>query len=79
MNYNVAKNFAESLIFSASEPLSKNDIKKMLLEHGDFDIDKIINELINDYSLRGIILFSSDKNFNYPFYLRKTTLKHCSL
>ena len=65
MNYNIAKNFVESLIFSASEPLSKNDIQKMLLEHGEFDIDKIINELTSDYSLRGIILFSSDKKYYF--------------
>ena len=35
---------------------------------------------INNLVLKSLEpLFSSDKNFNYPFYLRKTTLKHCSL
>ena len=45
MNFELAKNLVESLIFSAEQPLSKTEIKKILLEHGQFDIDKILEEL----------------------------------
>ena len=34
MNDKDLKNFVESLIFSADEPLSKNDIKKILSQYG---------------------------------------------
>ena len=36
MNYEIAKNYVESLIFSSLEPLNKKDLK-MLSEYGDFD------------------------------------------
>ena len=36
MDNKTAKNYVESLIFSALEPLSKNDIRKMLSEYGRF-------------------------------------------
>ena len=41
MDYKTAKKYVESLIFSSLEPLGKNDIKKMLSEYGDFDLEKI--------------------------------------
>jgi segregation and condensation protein B len=65
MNYNLAKNFIESLLFSAAEPLSKKDLIKMLKPHGNFDMDKILNELVEEYSDRGVILFSSDNKYYF--------------
>ena len=41
MDHKTAKKYVESLIFSSLEPLGKNDIKKMLSEYGDFDLEKI--------------------------------------
>ena len=67
MNHQEVKNFIESLIFSAKEPLSKDNIKKMLISYGDFDIDKILQELKADYSNRGVILECINKNF---FFLK---------
>ena len=63
MDNKTAKNYVESLIFSAFEPLSKNDIRKMLSEYGDFDLDKILNELISDYESRGIVLSMTENRF----------------
>ena len=63
MDNKTAKNYVESLIFSAFEPLSKNDIRKMLSEYGDFDLDKILNELISDYESRGIVLSKTENRF----------------
>ena len=63
MDYKVAKNYVESLIFSSLEPLSKNDIKKMLSEYGDFNLEKILEDLKLDYENRGIILFSIENRF----------------
>ena len=57
MNFELAKNLVESLIFSAEQPLSKTEIKKILLEHGQFDIDKILEELKNDYKKRNLFVF----------------------
>ena len=65
MNFELAKNLVESLIFSAEQPLSKSEIKKILLEHGQFDIDKILEELSNEYTKRGICLFSSDNKYYF--------------
>ena len=65
MNFELAKNLVESLIFSAEQPLSKSEIKKILLEHGEFDIDKILEELSNEYIKRGICLFSSDNKYYF--------------
>ena len=65
MNFELAKNLVESLIFSAEQPLSKTEIKKILLEHGQFDIDKILEELTNEYTKRGICLFSSDNKYYF--------------
>ena len=65
MNFKLAKNLVESLIFSAEQPLSKSEIKKILLEHGQFDIDKILEELTNEYTKRGICLFSSDNKYYF--------------
>ena len=64
MNYNLAKNFIESLLFSAAEPLSKKDLIKST-PHGNFDVDKILNELVEEYSNRGVILFSSDNKYYF--------------
>ena len=65
MNEKDLKNFVESLIFSADEPLSKNDINKILLQYGSFDLDKVLNELGNDYKDRGVVLHSSDNKFYF--------------
>ena len=45
--------------------MSKNEIKKILFQHGEFDLDKILDELINDYKKRGICLFSSDNKYYF--------------
>ncbi|MAZ46769.1 MAG: SMC-Scp complex subunit ScpB [Rickettsiales bacterium] len=65
MNEKDLKNFVESIIFSADEPLSKNDINKILLQYGNFDLTKVLNELIDDYKDRGVVLFSSDDKFYF--------------
>ena len=52
----------ESLIFSAEEPLSKESIKKMLFNYGNFDIEKILNDLKDDYCERGVVLIELEKN-----------------
>ena len=58
MDHKTAKKYVESLIFSSLEPLGKNDIKKMLSEYGDFDLEKILRELSLDYKDKGINLSS---------------------
>ena len=65
MNEKDLKNFVESLIFSADEPLSKNEINKILLQYGSFDLDKVLSELVSDYKERGVVLFSSDNKFYF--------------
>jgi len=65
MNEKDLKNFVESLIFSADEPLSKNDINKILLQYGNFDLDTVLNDLIFDYKDRGVVLYSSDNKFYF--------------
>ena len=61
MDSNIAKNFIESLIFSAEEPLTKENMKKMLSFYGDFNLDLILRELKNDYKNRGIELIEIEK------------------
>ena len=56
MNDKDLKNFVESLIFSADEPLSKNDINKILSQYGNFDLDKVLNELVFDYKDSGFCI-----------------------
>tara|TARA_B100000963_G_C22250536_1_gene504065 strand:+ start:54 stop:575 length:522 start_codon:yes stop_codon:yes gene_type:complete len=65
MNEKDLKNFVESLIFSADEPLSKNEINKILSQYGSFDLDKVLSELVSDYEERGVVLFSSDNKFYF--------------
>ena len=65
MNEVEAKNFIESLIFSASEPLQIKSIEKILSTHGNFNLKAIINELILDYKDRGVILYSSENKFYF--------------
>jgi|TARA_B100000287_G_C20348139_1_gene668624 segregation and condensation protein B len=65
MNYELAKNFVESLLFSALEALSKAEIKKILMPYGDFDLDRILDELQSDYKNRGVNLFSSDNKYYF--------------
>ena len=65
MNEKDLKNLVESLIFSADEPLAKNDINKILSQYGIFDLDKVLNELIDDYKDRGVVLYSSDNKFYF--------------
>ena len=63
MENKTAKNFIESLIFSADEPLTKESMKKMLSYYGDFDLDLILRELKNDYKNRGVELIELEKDF----------------
>ena len=56
MDDKIAKNFIESLIFSAEEPLTKESIKKILSNYGNFNLDLILKELQKDYNNRGIEL-----------------------
>ena len=61
MDEKQAKNLIEALIFSAEEPLSIESIRKILLTYGKFDLEKLINDLKNDYKNRGINLQSIEK------------------
>ena len=65
MDNNIAKNFIESLIFSAEEPLTKESMKKMLSYYGDFNLDLILQELKNDYKNRGVQLIELEKRFYF--------------
>ena len=65
MDNKIAKNFIESLIFSAEEPLTKESMKKMLSYYGNFDLDLILRELKNDYKNRGIELIELEKRFYF--------------
>ncbi len=70
MNEHEAKNFIESLIFSAEEPLTKDTMKKMISHYGVFDVDKILTSLKSDYENRGIQLIELEKKFFF-----RTSLK----
>ena len=72
MDHKTAKKYVESLIFSSLEPLGKNDIKKMLSEYGDFDLEKILKELSSDYKDKGINLSSVENRF---FFILSDSLK----
>ena len=72
MDHKTAKKYVESLIFSSLEPLGKNDIKKMLSEYGDFDLEKILRELSSDYKDKGINLSSVENRF---FFKTSESLK----
>lgn len=61
MDEKQAKNLIEALIFSAEEPLSIESIRKILSTYGKFDLEKLINDLENDYKNRGINLQSIEK------------------
>ena len=61
MDEKQAKNLIEALIFSAEEPLSIESIRKILLTYGKFNLEKLINDLENDYKNRGINLQSIEK------------------
>ena len=63
MNQNEAKCFIESLIFSAQEPLTKDSMKQMLSEYGEFDLNQILTELKSDYENRGIELVELERRF----------------
>ena len=65
MDEKKAKNLVEALIFSAEEPLSIESIKKILLNYGRFDLEKLIGEIENDYKNRGINLQSIEKKHYY--------------
>ena len=56
MDYNLAKKFIESLIFSASEPLDFKNLQKILGENSKIDLEKILKELEEDYKDRGVVL-----------------------
>ena len=53
MDEKQAKNLIEALIFSAEEPLSIESIRKILSTYGKFDLEKLVNDLANDYKNRG--------------------------
>jgi len=61
MDEKQAKNLIEALIFSAEEPLSIESIRKILSSYGKFDLEKLINDLENDYKNRGVNLKSIEK------------------
>ena len=61
MDEKQAKNLIEALIFSAEEPLSIESIRKILSTYGKFDLEKLVNDLANDYKNRGINLQSIEK------------------
>ena len=61
MDEKQAKNLIEALIFSAEEPLSIESIRKILSTYGKFDLEKLINDLENEYKNRGINLQSIEK------------------
>ena len=63
MDNRIAKNFIESLIFSADEPLNKESMKKMLSNYGDFNLDHILKELKDEYKNRGVELVELDRRF----------------
>ena len=65
MDNKIAKNFIESLIFSAEEPLTKESMKKMLSYYGDFNLDLILEELKNDYKNRGVELIELERRFYF--------------
>ena len=66
MDEKQAKNLVEALIFSAEEPLSIESLRKILSNYGSFDLEKLIDDLENDYKSRGINLHSIEKK-NYYF------------
>ncbi len=63
MNEKEAKCFIESLIFSAEEPLTKDSMKKILINYGEFDLTKILEDLKKDYSDRGVILVELENRY----------------
>ncbi len=65
MDNKTAKKYVESLIFSSLEPLSRNDIKKMLSEYGNFNLEQILDELVLDYRDRGIVLSNVENRFYF--------------
>ena len=65
MDNKTAKKYVESLIFSSLEPLSRNDIKKMLSEYGNFNLEQILEELALDYRDRGIVLSNVENRFYF--------------
>ena len=65
MDNKIAKNFIESLIFSAEEPLTKESMKKILSHYGDFNLDLILEELKNEYKNRGVELIELEKRFYF--------------
>ena len=80
MNQELAKNFIECLIFSASEPMHLKSLEKILSSHGDFNLKDIMEELTNEYKNKGVILDSVDNRFfrtspNLDAYLQIETKK----
>ena len=74
MNYKIAKNFIESLIFSAEEPLTRESMKKMLSNYGEFNLDLILKELKHDYKDRGVELVELDRRFFLKQLIHLTNL-----
>ncbi len=77
MDSKEAKCFIESLIFSSTEPLSKDSMKKMLKTYGEFNIEKILDELYTDYKERGIELI--EINSKYFFRTSMKLSKYLSI
>ena len=69
MDLKEAKCFIESLIFSSDEPLSKDSMKKVLKNYGEFNLDQILTELYLDYKERGIELIE----INSRYFFRTST------
>ena len=63
MDLKEAKCFIESLIFSSDEPLSKDSMKKVLKNYGEFNLEQILNQLYLDYKERGIELIEINSKY----------------
>ena len=63
MEYIVIKKLVEALIFSSKEPLSEKNLDTIISKHGKYDLKKIIFDLANEYSTKGINLVCVDKRW----------------
>ena len=84
LNKQNAERVIEALLFTSSEPLSINDLKKNLPEN--LDIELIIETLQKHYALRGVnlkrvgnsIVMRTAKDLDYLFVKRRVTKKNLS-
>ena len=81
MNYEDAKKLVEGLIFSAGEPLAEKYIQSVVERYEKYSVKQILQELVKEYEVRGINLFSIEKkwffktNNDLSKYLRIETEK----